>query len=222
MTDPGGDPGLAVSASSVEVGVVRTAQAPEPCEAQPMTSSSMSSPTPPTEDETPVSPQASDWSEDIASDVGDDLKVSAEKDENDGKGEEDGEDVEDRAEDEDGGGQDWSPPGGHTCVRCGLDQTTCCRCNLGNLDGEDSEAGGGGVSLCCCYRAVSRGFLRCLEETPAMLPGLLLTLLFTVTIIILIPTTGRVRWGERVCVCVVFGVCVCLCVCVCVCVSVCL
>lgn len=47
--------------------------------------------------------------------------------------------------------------------------------------------------VCCCYQAFHRAFLQCVEETPAMLSGLLLSLLFCVAIIILIPTTGRVR-----------------------------
>lgn len=46
--------------------------------------------------------------------------------------------------------------------------------------------------VCCCYQAVHRAFLRCVEETPATLSGLVLSLLFCVAIIILIPTTGRV------------------------------
>lgn len=45
--------------------------------------------------------------------------------------------------------------------------------------------------VCCCYRAVHRAFLQCVEETPAMLSGLLLSLAFCVAIIVLIPTTGR-------------------------------
>lgn len=47
--------------------------------------------------------------------------------------------------------------------------------------------------MCCCYQTVHRGCLQCVEETPAMLPGLVLSLAFCVTIIVLIPTTGRVR-----------------------------
>lgn len=51
--------------------------------------------------------------------------------------------------------------------------------------------------MCCCYQAFHRAFLQCVEETPAMLSGLVLSLAFCVAIIVLIPTTGRVR---RVCV----------------------
>lgn len=47
--------------------------------------------------------------------------------------------------------------------------------------------------MCCCYQTVHRGCLQCVEETPAMLPGLVLSLAFCVTIIVLILTTGRVR-----------------------------
>lgn len=55
--------------------------------------------------------------------------------------------------------------------------------------------------MCCCYQALHRAFLQCVEETPAMLSGLLLSLAFCVAIIVLIPTTERVRRGESVCLC---------------------
>ncbi|XP_026183160.1 adenylate cyclase type 2 [Mastacembelus armatus] len=45
--------------------------------------------------------------------------------------------------------------------------------------------------VCCCYQAVHGAFLRCVEETPAMLSGLVLSLAFCLTIIILIPTTRK-------------------------------
>lgn len=50
-----------------------------------------------------------------------------------------------------------------------------------------------GRGACCCFRAVNMAFLRCLEETPLLVSGLLLAILFCVTIIIIIPSTGRVR-----------------------------
>lgn len=53
--------------------------------------------------------------------------------------------------------------------------------------------------MCCCYQAFHRAFLRCVEETPAMLSGLVLSLAFCVSIIVLIPTTERVR-RRTVCV----------------------
>ncbi|XP_051256714.1 adenylate cyclase type 4 [Dicentrarchus labrax] len=43
--------------------------------------------------------------------------------------------------------------------------------------------------MCCCYQAFHRAFLQCVEETPAMLSGLVLSLAFCVVIIVLIPTT---------------------------------
>lgn len=46
--------------------------------------------------------------------------------------------------------------------------------------------------VCCCYQATNRAFMRCVEETPAMLSGLLLSIVFCVVIIIVIPATGRV------------------------------
>ncbi|KAI9546251.1 hypothetical protein NQZ68_028687 [Dissostichus eleginoides] len=45
--------------------------------------------------------------------------------------------------------------------------------------------------VCCCYQAFHRAFLQCVEETPAMLTGLVLSLAFCVALIVLIPTTGR-------------------------------
>ncbi|XP_076018718.1 adenylate cyclase type 2 [Genypterus blacodes] len=71
-------------------------------------------------------------------------------------------------------------------------------------------------SVCCCFRVLHRGFLRCVEETPAMLTGLLLSLALCVVIIILIPTTGRtsdVHVGALSVVCVVVCLSVALLVC---------
>ncbi|XP_069564084.1 adenylate cyclase type 2-like [Brachyistius frenatus] len=45
--------------------------------------------------------------------------------------------------------------------------------------------------VCGCYQAVHRAFLQCVEETPAMLSGLVLSLLFCVAVIVLISTTDR-------------------------------
>jgi len=50
--------------------------------------------------------------------------------------------------------------------------------------------------VCCWYRAAHGAVLQCVEETPAMLSGLVLSLAFCVVIIILIPATGRVRHGK--------------------------
>lgn len=61
--------------------------------------------------------------------------------------------------------------------------------------------------MCCCYQTIHRAFLHCVEETPAMVSGLVLSLAFCVVIIILIPTT-RVRHGQCVCACLF--VCVCM------------
>ncbi|KAK5893296.1 hypothetical protein CgunFtcFv8_006183 [Champsocephalus gunnari] len=55
--------------------------------------------------------------------------------------------------------------------------------------------------VCCCYHAFHRAFLQCVEETPAMLTGLVLSLAFCVALIVLIPSTGRVRLCVCVCVC---------------------
>lgn len=60
--------------------------------------------------------------------------------------------------------------------------------------------------MCCCYQTVHRGCLQCVEETPAMLPGLVLSLAFCVTIIVLIPTTGRVRHLSQT-KCLIFDLC---------------
>ncbi|XP_054609450.1 adenylate cyclase type 4-like isoform X2 [Dunckerocampus dactyliophorus] len=71
--------------------------------------------------------------------------------------------------------------------------------------------------VCCCYRSMHRGCLQCVEETPAMLSGLVLSLAFCVAIIVLIPTMGRnldVHVGALSVVCVVLclsaGLLVCL------------
>lgn len=47
-----------------------------------------------------------------------------------------------------------------------------------------------------CYQAVRLAFLQCLEDTPFMVPGLVLTILFCVTIIVVIAATGRVSQGA--------------------------
>ncbi|XP_070785659.1 adenylate cyclase type 4-like [Enoplosus armatus] len=60
--------------------------------------------------------------------------------------------------------------------------------------------------MCCCYQAFHRAFLQCVEETPAMLSGLVLSLAFCVALIVLIPTTGRninVHVGALSVLCVV-------------------
>uniref|UniRef100_UPI0037E82EFE adenylate cyclase type 4-like n=1 Tax=Semicossyphus pulcher TaxID=241346 RepID=UPI0037E82EFE len=60
--------------------------------------------------------------------------------------------------------------------------------------------------VCCCYQAFHRAFLQCVEETPAMLSGLVLSLAFCIALIVLIPTTGRninVHVGALSVLCVV-------------------
>ncbi|XP_044038997.1 adenylate cyclase type 4-like isoform X2 [Siniperca chuatsi] len=51
--------------------------------------------------------------------------------------------------------------------------------------------------MCCCYQAFHRAFLQCVEETPAMLSGLVLSLAFCVALIVVIPTT-RTNIGVHV------------------------
>ncbi|XP_052459256.1 adenylate cyclase type 4-like [Carassius gibelio] len=63
----------------------------------------------------------------------------------------------------------------------------------------------------CCFRAVNMAFLRCLEETPLLVSGLLLAILFCGTIIIITPSTGR---SLSVHVAAFAVVCVLVCVCV--------
>ncbi|XP_022623874.1 adenylate cyclase type 2-like [Seriola dumerili] len=63
--------------------------------------------------------------------------------------------------------------------------------------------------VCCCYQAMHRAFLQCVEETPAMLSGLVLSLAFCVAIIVLIPTTGR-NISVHVGALAVLGVVLCL------------
>ncbi|XP_059211326.1 adenylate cyclase type 4-like [Centropristis striata] len=60
--------------------------------------------------------------------------------------------------------------------------------------------------VCCCYQAFHRACLQCVEETPAMLTGLVLSLAFCIALIVLIPTTGRnidVHVGALSVLCVV-------------------
>ncbi|KAI3376219.1 hypothetical protein L3Q82_016733 [Scortum barcoo] len=65
-------------------------------------------------------------------------------------------------------------------------------------DGEDEDRRSTGSrrtvkeGVCCCYQAFHRAFLQCVEETPAMLSGLVLSLAFCVAIIVLIPATERI------------------------------
>ncbi|KAK0143743.1 Adenylate cyclase type 2 [Merluccius polli] len=145
------------------------------------------------DDDTPASTQASDWSENITSPIGDEEDLG------------------------EGAGLDWELSGARCGIQCGLGETALCQCDHSNREGDDEDVGSSrsgrsaGEGVCCCYRAVSRAFLQCLEETPAMLPGLLLTVLFTITIIILIPTTDRslsVHVGALAVVCV--GLCLCV------------
>ncbi|XP_020505029.2 adenylate cyclase type 2-like [Labrus bergylta] len=77
-------------------------------------------------------------------------------------------------------------------------------------DDEDRRSTQSGRSVkegvCCCYQAFNRGCLRCVEETPAMLSGLMLSLAFCVALIILIPTTRKniaVHVGALSILCVV-------------------
>uniref|UniRef100_A0A3P9MKP3 adenylate cyclase n=1 Tax=Oryzias latipes TaxID=8090 RepID=A0A3P9MKP3_ORYLA len=79
-----------------------------------------------------------------------------------------------------------------------------CHQTRGSIDGclyeDDPDADGQSSrskrsmkeGVCCCFQATHRGFLRCMEETPSMLSGLLLALVFCVVIIVVIAATGRV------------------------------
>ncbi|XP_026990835.2 adenylate cyclase type 4-like [Tachysurus fulvidraco] len=68
---------------------------------------------------------------------------------------------------------------------------------------------------CRCYQAVRLGFLQCLEDTPIVVPGLVLTIMFCVTIIVVITATERhfTQVGALAVVCVVLCLCVPLLVC---------
>ncbi|XP_076846788.1 adenylate cyclase type 4 [Brachyhypopomus gauderio] len=78
--------------------------------------------------------------------------------------------------------------------------------------GGQSRRAGVAKGLLGCYRAVRLAFLRCLEETSIVVPGLVLTIMFCVTIIIIIPTTRKTyisgHVGELSVVCVVLCLCV--------------
>ncbi|KAF7229888.1 adenylate cyclase type 2 isoform X1 [Nothobranchius furzeri] len=64
--------------------------------------------------------------------------------------------------------------------------------------------------LCCCYQTTNRAFLRCVEETPAMLSGLVLSLIFCVVIIVVIPTTRPQEVNQHVAALAVVCVVLCL------------
>lgn len=79
---------------------------------------------------------------------------------------------------------------------------------------EDGDFHGGSVrsrrsvaeGVCCCYQVVHRGCLRCVEETPAVVTALVLSLVFCVVIIVLVKSTGRklyIHVGALSIVCVV-------------------
>ncbi len=62
------------------------------------------------------------------------------------------------------------------------------------VDDEPSESRRtSGCGACSGFRALNMAFLHCLEETPLLVSGVVLAILFCVTIIIIIPSTGRVR-----------------------------
>ncbi|XP_028993155.1 adenylate cyclase type 2-like [Betta splendens] len=66
--------------------------------------------------------------------------------------------------------------------------------------------------LCGCYHVVHRAFLQCVEETPAMLPGLVLSMAFCVALIIVIPSTSPSSEEILEHVGVLSALCVVLCV----------
>lgn len=77
-------------------------------------------------------------------------------------------------------------------VRPSIDSVDVRWSEDGDEDGRSVRSGRSvAEGVCCCYQAVHRGCLRCVEETPAMLSGLVLSLAFCVAIIVLIPATGR-------------------------------
>lgn len=50
--------------------------------------------------------------------------------------------------------------------------------------------------LCCCYKATHRACLHCVEETPYMVSGLVLALVFSLVIVIVLAVT-RVRYTQK-------------------------
>ncbi|XP_062372905.1 adenylate cyclase type 4-like [Sardina pilchardus] len=98
-----------------------------------------------------------------------------------------------------GGGGDGD---GEVVVTCDLDEEAA---------GDPQPRKSISENVGCCCRAVQGAFLRCQEETPAMVTGTVLTILFCVTIIIIIPATNRelrVHVGALAVVCVLLCVCV--------------
>lgn len=70
-------------------------------------------------------------------------------------------------------------------------------CDLDEAEGDPPPRKSFAENMCCCCRAVQGAFLRCQEETPAMVTGTVLTILFCVTIIIIIPATDRVSHCQN-------------------------
>ncbi|XP_076144852.1 adenylate cyclase type 4-like isoform X1 [Alosa pseudoharengus] len=84
-------------------------------------------------------------------------------------------------------------------------------CDLDEAAGDPQPRKSISENMGCCCRAVQGAFLHCQEETPAMVTGTVLTILFCVTIIIIIPATHRlirVHVGALAVVCVLLCVCV--------------
>ncbi|KAM6949517.1 adenylate cyclase type 4 [Aplochiton taeniatus] len=97
------------------------------------------------------------------------------------------------------------PPSGHPGSSSSTDPTWAGGPDLGAAEEEPPPGRGLAQGLCCCYRAVHRGFLQCVEETPAMLSGLLLTmaLCFVVMVVIGANRNVWVHVGALSVVCVV-------------------
>ncbi|XP_028840605.1 adenylate cyclase type 4 [Denticeps clupeoides] len=77
-------------------------------------------------------------------------------------------------------------------------------------DGGPSRRRSAAEGVSCCCRAARGALLRCQEETPAMVTGVVLTALLCVTLIVIIPATGR---SASVHVAALAAACVLLCAC---------
>ncbi|KAG9259963.1 adenylate cyclase type 4-like [Astyanax mexicanus] len=78
-------------------------------------------------------------------------------------------------------------------------------------DGSGGPCRSAAEGMCCCYRAIRLACLRCLEETSYVVPALVLIIMFCVTIIVVIPATGR-SISDHVGALAVVSVVLCLCV----------
>ncbi|XP_068584387.1 adenylate cyclase type 2-like [Cebidichthys violaceus] len=211
------DSGLRESQVSVEVGVAKTERAPGPLEANPLSKGTGATPqgwghdapvtSPPDELRKPKPFTVVDSSEPTL-----DSSIKNNLDDDRGGSKIDSA-LSAKAENSPGGGSPEFPDVAFKAAQ--TRDSIDVRWDYGDEDGGDEDRRSTRSrqsvkeGVCCCYQAFNRAFLQCVEETPAMVSGLVLSLAFCVAIIILIPATGRDD-GVHVGALAVLGVVLCL------------